>query len=296
MFAALRCLLVGESLPFPRNCKVGDRVEVRDDHDEDWEEGTVLEMDPVLGPRVRKDGYDGTYFWDHIRPPATPEEAAAWEEQKTKKRKEERRVARMKELGTPEQQAAWREESGDYALADSAMAATLDWSPSVHEGDADLDDVLARLPGEVDEEVARALRTCERVECALLVAAAVAVYDDNGDLGELTDTLQRIVHQLEAEEDALTADGASDREAGEDAKETVASAESMRTVSINSHPSTLLFREVAYLVKSHLGIPMSSSIRDTVEEAADQLDIEFADDTTIRMKLDSIMLELRSAK
>ena len=62
-------------VPFPKSCKVGDRCEVRDKGESSWTPGTVLEVDDVWGPRVRKDGFDGVYFWDRIRPVLSAEEA-----------------------------------------------------------------------------------------------------------------------------------------------------------------------------------------------------------------------------
>ena len=45
----------------------GDKVEVRDDSDEDWEPGTVLSLDEDGIPEVKKDGYDSAYTWTFCR-------------------------------------------------------------------------------------------------------------------------------------------------------------------------------------------------------------------------------------
>lgn len=46
---------------------VGDQVDVKDDEEEEWEPGTVLEVDADGSPQVQKDGYDKAYTWEHVR-------------------------------------------------------------------------------------------------------------------------------------------------------------------------------------------------------------------------------------
>ena len=48
---------------------VGERVEVRDDDEDEWSEGLVvaLEGSDPQAPRVLKDGYDSAYLWDFTR-------------------------------------------------------------------------------------------------------------------------------------------------------------------------------------------------------------------------------------
>ena len=45
----------------------GDKVEVRDELDEDWDPGTVLSLDEDGIPVVKKDGYDSAYTWAFCR-------------------------------------------------------------------------------------------------------------------------------------------------------------------------------------------------------------------------------------
>jgi len=55
------------SSPLQVQFAVGDQVDVRDDIEESWEPGTVLELDADGSPQVQKEGYDKAYSWEHVR-------------------------------------------------------------------------------------------------------------------------------------------------------------------------------------------------------------------------------------
>ena len=51
----------------PRAWQVGEKVEVKDEDDDEWGLGVVTSLDRDGAPRVTKDGYDKGYVWDLCR-------------------------------------------------------------------------------------------------------------------------------------------------------------------------------------------------------------------------------------
>jgi len=57
--------------------QVGEKVEVKDDCDDEWEQGVVSSIESDGAPRITKDGYDKAYIWDECRRLATVESNSA---------------------------------------------------------------------------------------------------------------------------------------------------------------------------------------------------------------------------
>ena len=185
--------------------------QVKDNKDESWEAGEVMAVDEVLGPRVRKDGYEGAYFWDNVRPVPTDEEREALDAEEKRLRRERRRERRAREIGTAQERAARRNESGDYPAAEEGLRSALAWNPEESQGQALPLDALIDAAGTAlapDLAAAVALASVEERPLAL---AAFAVYEEDGDAAELADTLARLV-ALRADDGDDVGDAESDPE------------------------------------------------------------------------------------
>ena len=202
-----------ERKPFPECLAVGDHVSVRDASDDVWEEGVVESIDSSMGPRVRKLTYDGAYYWDFIRPLGSTAELKRWSDYEKLRKRKLRAALREAALGTQEQRAAWREASGDYSAADNALRVALDWEPlqetsaSSEGGCSDVASLLAAWPkatGLLDaaqRETLAAIKSPqhdddidgnEAAYLESLVRSSFAVYEVDGDMDDLSDSLQRV--------------------------------------------------------------------------------------------------------
>lgn len=223
-----------ERKPFPECLAVGAHVSVRDASDDVWEEGVVEGFDASLGPRVRKLTYDGAYYWDFIRPLGSAAELKRWSHYEKQRKRKARAVRREASLGTLEQRAAWRVASGDYPAAELAMQLALSWQPleesaaTAEGGCADVASLLAAWPAAtslLEAEVRQILEaiTCSGGQsgsgtgsgtagagCEGLVRAAFAVYEVDGDVDDLCDSLRRVANLIASSQGAEDWAGSDD--------------------------------------------------------------------------------------